>query len=49
MYTLTNVKAYYDSPRGPIKAVDDVSLEIRPNEILGIACESGWANPRSSK
>lgn len=41
MYTLTNVKAYYDSPRGPIKAVDDVSLEIRPNEILGIAGESG--------
>ncbi len=41
MYTLTNVKAYYDSPRGPVKAVDDVSLEIRPNEILGIVGESG--------
>jgi len=41
MYTLTNVKAYYDSSRGPIKAVDDVSLEIHPNEILGIAGESG--------
>ena len=41
MYTLTNVRAYYDSPRGPVKAVDDVSLEIRPNEILGIAGESG--------
>jgi peptide/nickel transport system ATP-binding protein len=41
MYTLKNVRAYYETPRGAVKAVDDVTLDIRENEILGIAGESG--------
>ncbi len=48
MYTLTNVKAYYDSPR-PIKAVDDVSLEIRLTKSLALPVSRAAANPRSSK
>ncbi|MCS7220321.1 MAG: ABC transporter ATP-binding protein [Anaerolineae bacterium] len=41
MLTLRDVRAYYETPRGTVKAVDDVSLEVRKNEILGIAGESG--------
>lgn len=41
MYTLRNVRAYYETPRGTVKAVDDVTLDLRENEILGIAGESG--------
>ena len=41
MLALKEIKAYYETPRGVVKAVDDVSLEIRKNEILGIAGESG--------
>ena len=37
-----NLKAYYRLVGGTqIKAVDGVTLELRPNEVLGIAGESG--------
>jgi peptide/nickel transport system ATP-binding protein len=41
MLRLNNLHAYYHTPRGDVKAVDGVTLDIRANEILGIAGESG--------
>ena len=41
MLRLRDVKAYYQTPRAVVKAVDGVTLDVRENEILGIAGESG--------
>jgi peptide/nickel transport system ATP-binding protein len=41
MIVVDNVTAGYRTPRGLVKAVDRVSLEVRDGEILGIAGESG--------
>lgn len=41
MLKLTDLRAHYQTPRGIVKAVDGITLEIRENEILGIAGESG--------
>ncbi len=41
MIKLENVRAGYFSRRGFVAAVDDISLTIDDNEILGIAGESG--------
>lgn len=41
MLKLTDLRAHYATPKGVVKAVDGVTLEIRENEILGIAGESG--------
>jgi peptide/nickel transport system ATP-binding protein len=41
MLKLTDLRAQYGTPKGVVKAVDGVTLEIRENEILGIAGESG--------
>ncbi len=41
MLKLRDVKAYYETPRAVVKAVDGVTLDVRENEILGIAGESG--------
>jgi peptide/nickel transport system ATP-binding protein len=38
---LRGLKAYYQTPRAVVKAVDGVTLDVRDNEILGIAGESG--------
>ena len=38
---LKNLKAYYPSKKGLIRAVDDVSLEVREGECVGILGESG--------
>jgi len=35
------LKAYYKTPNGLVKAVDNVSFTVRRNEIFGIAGESG--------
>ena len=36
-----NLEMHFGSPKAPVKAVDDVSLEVRPGETLGIVGESG--------
>ncbi len=38
---LKNLKAYYPSKKGLVRAVDDISLEIREGECVGILGESG--------
>lgn len=41
MLKLNDLRAYYDTPGGIIKAVDGVTMDIRENEIIGVAGESG--------
>ena len=41
MLRLRNLKCYYHTPRGVVQAVDGISFEIHPNEVLSIAGESG--------
>ena len=36
-----NLKAFFDTPSGLLKAVDDVSFYVRRGETLGVAGESG--------
>ena len=38
---LENLTVYYDTPRGPVHAVEDVSFALHENERLGLAGESG--------
>jgi peptide/nickel transport system ATP-binding protein len=38
---LRDVKAYYETPKALVQAVDGVTFDVRENEILGIAGESG--------
>jgi peptide/nickel transport system ATP-binding protein len=39
--TVTNLKTYFPTPRGVIKAVDDVSFHLNRGEILAMVGESG--------
>jgi len=41
MLEVAELKTYYRTSRGPLKAVDDVSFELRKGEILGLVGESG--------
>ncbi|UCH03156.1 MAG: ABC transporter ATP-binding protein [Candidatus Bathyarchaeota archaeon] len=38
---IKNLKTYYFTSKGPVKAVDDVTLNIRQGEIMGLVGESG--------
>ncbi len=38
---LRHLRVEYLTVRGPVRAVDDVSLEVRKGEVLGLAGESG--------
>jgi peptide/nickel transport system ATP-binding protein len=38
---LENLTVYYDTPRGPVHAVEDVSFALHEKERLGLAGESG--------
>ncbi len=38
---IKNLKVYYEMPAGPVKAVDDVSLTVNKDEVVGVAGESG--------
>ena len=36
-----NVKKYFNTPSGVIKAIDDVSFDVKEGEIVGLIGESG--------
>lgn len=39
--TVRGLKVYYHTPTGDVRAVDDVSFEVRKGEIVGLVGESG--------
>jgi peptide/nickel transport system ATP-binding protein len=41
MLRVRNLAMHFGSAKSPLKAVDDVSLEVKPGETLGIVGESG--------
>jgi peptide/nickel transport system ATP-binding protein len=41
LLVVENLKTYYFSPRGPVKAVDGISFNLEKGQCLGIAGESG--------
>ena len=41
LFRMTNVVKHFRTPRGMVHAVDGVSLEIAPGEVLGLVGESG--------
>jgi peptide/nickel transport system ATP-binding protein len=41
LLAVTDLRVYYHTPRGPVKAVDDVNLSLRAGERYGLIGESG--------
>jgi ABC-type dipeptide/oligopeptide/nickel transport system ATPase component len=41
LYSIRNLTVEYQTRAGPVRAVDDVSLDIRRGETLGLVGESG--------
>jgi len=41
LLSVRNLSVSYSTPSGPLRAVEDVSLEIAPGETLGLAGETG--------
>ena len=41
LLNVENLKVYYSTKKGPVKAVDNINLEIKRGEALGLAGESG--------
>ncbi|MCL5073750.1 MAG: ABC transporter ATP-binding protein, partial [Actinobacteria bacterium] len=41
MLEVNNLKIYFDVPEGEVKAVDDISFELKKGEIIGLVGESG--------
>ncbi|BDP43544.1 peptide ABC transporter ATP-binding protein (plasmid) [Deinococcus aetherius] len=41
LLSIRHLNAGYLTPRGPVRAVRDVSLDVKPGEFLGLAGESG--------
>ncbi len=39
--SIRNLRVDYVTDEGPVRAIDDVSLDVHPGEILGVAGESG--------
>ena len=39
--TVENLRVYYHTPRGPVKAVDGINFSLEPNTRLGLVGESG--------
>lgn len=41
LLAIHNLAVEYRTPRGPVRAVDDVSFDLAPGEVFGLAGESG--------
>ena len=39
--SVRNLRVFYETPRGDIRAVDGIDLDLRPGETLGLVGESG--------